>query len=100
MKHRSTLPLAPAALTLAVLLAAGAASGQMSAPTPAATTGKTSTAQEAPKCVDCHTELVQAFASNPARAGPARREVPTPTTPAPRATATAPSTWRRGATRA
>ncbi len=65
MKHRSTLPLVPAALTLAVLLAAGAASGQMSAPTPAATTGKTPTAQEAPKCVDCHTELVQAFASNP-----------------------------------
>ncbi len=65
MLHRPTLPLAPAALAAAILLVGGVAAAQSPTPTPAAAPVRVSSTQEAPKCADCHTELVQAFASNP-----------------------------------
>jgi nitrate/TMAO reductase-like tetraheme cytochrome c subunit len=65
MKHRSTLPLAPAALAAAILLAGAVAAGQAPTPAPEAVAAKVSSEQQAPKCADCHTELVKDFSSNP-----------------------------------
>jgi DmsE family decaheme c-type cytochrome len=60
MKDRTAAPaLAPAALIAALLFAGGAAAAQTPAPAPKPASS------EAPKCADCHTELVQSFASNP-----------------------------------
>ncbi len=78
MKHRTTLPLAPAALTLAVLLVAGAASGQTAAPTPAATTATSSIGAGSAEVRGLPHGARAGLREQPARAGPARREAARP----------------------
>jgi len=59
------LPSAGAALAAGLLWgAAGAARAQTPTPVPAASE-KPAKAEEAPKCADCHTDLVKEFATNP-----------------------------------
>lgn len=62
MKHRTALPLVLAVLVAGLFAVAGAATAQTPTPAPGA---KSSAAAESPKCGDCHTDLVKAFAANP-----------------------------------
>ena len=71
MKDRTAAPaLAPAALIAALLFAGGAAAAQTPAPAPKPASS------EAPKCADCHTELVESFASNPHARSPRSEKKP------------------------
>ncbi len=65
MRSQGSLPLATAALAAALIGFPGAAGAQSPTPDPAPAPKAAPTSSDAPKCSDCHTELVQAFASNP-----------------------------------
>lgn len=64
-KRRVTLPFAQAALAAGLILAAGIARAQAPAPSPAPTPAPAAASSDLPKCIDCHAELVEAFARNP-----------------------------------
>jgi DmsE family decaheme c-type cytochrome len=63
MRRRGVLPLASAALSVYLLSQGGAASAQAPSPTPAP--APKATAEAPPTCLDCHGDIVKAFASNP-----------------------------------
>ncbi len=65
MRSQGSLPLAAAALAAALIGSPRATLAESPTPAPVATPKAAATSGDAPKCADCHTELVQAFASNP-----------------------------------
>jgi DmsE family decaheme c-type cytochrome len=63
-RRADILPLGAAALSIGLFAAAAAARVEAQSSTPAPVEAKKATV-EAPRCIDCHTELVEAFAGNP-----------------------------------
>jgi DmsE family decaheme c-type cytochrome len=80
MRHRDGKTGAAAVLVTGLLAVVSLARGQAPepTPTPAAPAEKTAKAEEAPKCADCHGDIVTALAKNPHARYPHKEKKPDP----------------------